>query len=55
MADRFGREISKSVNEDGTYTYQVPGISVIAESDERALETLNAMAPEGWVEPSDQH
>lgn len=41
MQDRFGREIT--INPDGTFA--AGGITV------DKLETLNAMAPEGWVEP----
>ena len=45
MMDRFGREISTS----GTH-YSCEGIEVEAHSDVQALNTFNAMAPEGWVE-----
>lgn len=58
MKDRFNREISERTEEreteNGTITvttYCVEGLEVEADSLDKALHTLNAMAPEGWVEP----
>lgn len=47
MKDRFNRDITTRV----ATIYCVEGLEVEATSLENALHTLNAMAPEGWVEP----
>ncbi len=47
MVDRFGREISV---DDTGQQFSVEGITVIADSWDEALNTLNAMAPEGYQE-----
>ena len=49
IKDRFNRDVFKDND-----TYVVDGITLIADSEEAALRTLNAMAPEGWVEPVEE-
>jgi hypothetical protein len=47
LTDSFGTTITKAGN-----VYTRGGVSVNAPSDAVALNTFNAMAPDGWVPPS---
>jgi hypothetical protein len=52
MIDRFGRTISVLSNSDGSKLYSTGGISLKSWSgDAVALQALNGMAPDGFVEP----
>lgn len=49
MFDQYGFEITKEGN---TYTRQ--GVVIVSESDEQALNTFNAMLPDGYTPPLEE-
>jgi len=47
ITDNYSTDIE--VYSNGTYKRQ--GVTIVAESDEKALSTFNAMLPDGYVSP----
>lgn len=53
MIDKYGREVTVT-EENGKRTYSIDGLSLTFSADwpeSRALDSINAMAPEGWSPP----
>ena len=46
--DKYGREIIS----DGSGNYTGSGMTFTCDSDEQAINSFNAMAPEGWFDPT---
>jgi len=47
MMDRYGREVI----DHGEGKFSVPGIEIVCNGPDGALDTFNAMQPEDWVLP----